>query len=401
MNEIQRKWVYLEPIFGRGSLPSEASRFNRVDVEFRVILQDISKDSRLVALCNRQSLGRTLEQTIDQLNRCQRALNEFLEQKRTAFPRFYFLGDDDLLEILGQSTNPTVIQMHLRKLFQGIDKVIFDQRNENILVMVSSEGENVKLVKPVKIVPQVEIWLSELSNEMRSTLKKLTGDCLKEEQLDPGKYPSQVLCLSEEIRFCKDVETILSAKSSIATFKKQLLTQLEMMTKTTVEERVLQLKLKSLILDLIHHISILDELESGDHSSKDCWLWQKQLRFYFEGSNVIIKQSNAQFEYTFEYQGNAPKLVHTPLTDKCYLTLTQALSMGLGGNPYGPAGTGKTESVKALANLMGRQVLVFNCDEGIDVHSIGRIFVGLIQSGAWGCFDEFNRLDKVGFISII
>lgn len=75
-----------------------------------------------------------------------------------------------------------------------------------------------------------------------------------------------------------------------------------------------------------------------------------------------------------------------------YLTCMQAMSMGLGGNPYGPAGTGKTESVKALGQQLGRQVLVFNCDEAIDVKAMTRILVGLIKCGAWGCFDEFNRL---------
>jgi dynein heavy chain 2 len=116
---------------------------------------------------------------------------------------------------------------------------------------------------------------------------------------------------------------------------------------------------------------------------------------------VKMRMVSAEFDYTYEYQGNAPKLVHTPLTDKCYLTLTQAMFMGYGGNPYGPAGTGKTESVKALGGAFGRQVLVFNCDEGIDSKSMGRIFVGLVKCGAWGCFDEFNRLlpDQLSEIS--
>eukprot|EP00955_Chlamydomonas_euryale_P013231 142636-Chlamydomonas_euryale.AAC.4 len=73
---------------------------------------------------------------------------------------------------------------------------------------------------------------------------------------------------------------------------------------------------------------------------------------------------------------------------------SQGMALGYGGNPYGPAGTGKTESVKALGQAFARQVLVFNCDEQFDFKSMGRIFVGLVKCGAWGCFDEFNRLDE-------
>lgn len=70
------------------------------------------------------------------------------------------------------------------------------------------------------------------------------------------------------------------------------------------------------------------------------------------------------------------------------------MAKGLGGNPFGPAGTGKTETVKALGQQLGRLVLVFNCDEAIDVKAMTRILVGLIKCGAWGCFDEFNRLSR-------
>nr|CAD2185458.1 unnamed protein product [Meloidogyne enterolobii] len=408
LSEIQRKWVYLEPIFGRGSLPSEAARFNRIDAEFRIIINDISRDNRIISLCsgNSTALGRTLEQLVDQLNRCQRALNDFLEEKRGAFPRFYFLGDDDLLEIVGQSTNPTVIQSHLKKLFQGINRVAFDTQLQNIRAMISAEGETVQLIKPVQIVPKVEIWLEALGEEMRNTLQKLVVDCLHERSLDPSRYPSQVLCLSEQIRFCSDVEKCLSnvggnPTENLTAYRRQLIKQLEQLSGSSTDDPLGQLKLKALVLDLIHHISILDQLVVAENNqSVICWTWRRQLRFYLVSGLVIVRHADHEFNYSYEYQGNAQKLVNTPLTDKCYLTLTHALAMGLGGNPYGPAGTGKTESVKALAGLLGRQVLVFNCDEGIDVNAISRIFVGLVQCGAWGCFDEFNRLTK-GVLSAV
>ena len=395
LNVVQRKWVYLEPIFARGALPSQSSRFAAIDDDFCGIMNSVAKDSKILTLLRYPGIKDVLGRLTEQLERCQRSLADFLEEKRSTFARFYFLGDDDLLEILGQAKNPMVIQSHLKKLFAGIFEVSFAGDQKSISAFKSIDGEVVSLLQPVKVVEDVEIWLTHLTNEMRSTSRSSLGQCLHEK--DMNKHSQQVLSVCDYIHFTADTSSAITKGklSALISGYREELAKLTTHTQSSQNKSIVfEMKIKSMIMDVIHFLDVAETLDRKGVSDVDDWQWQKQLRYYFKEKDCMLRMGDADFTYTHEYQGNAQKLVHTPLTDKCYITLTQAMSNGYGGNPFGPAGTGKTESVKALGNAMGRQVLVFNCDEGIDYKSMGRIFAGLVQCGAWGCFDEFNRLDE-------
>ena len=159
-------------------------------------------------------------------------------------------------------------------------------------------------------------------------------------------------------------------------------------------EKAVRKKMMVLITIETHNRDTVEKLIKEKIIKQDAFQWQSILKFYYndKDKNIDIKIADARLKYGFEYLGNGSRLVVTPLTDRIYVTATQALHLKMGCAPAGPAGTGKTETTKDLAGAVGKPCYVFNCSPEMNYRNMGITFKGLAASGSWGCFDEFNRL---------
>lgn len=179
-NQAQLKWMYLEEIFldnkFRLQLPTEAMQFDGLHRIFKVLMENTRKNPKIMVLCKTPELLDELNQLFEGFEICQKSLNKYLDTKRNSFPRFFFLSDNELLSVLG-NTNPNCIQEHIVKMFDNVGSLMFVMNNrKNTLVeaMVSCEKETMEFKNKVLIEGLVESWMKNVLKEMWLSNRYLT-----------------------------------------------------------------------------------------------------------------------------------------------------------------------------------------------------------------------------------
>ncbi|XP_030605544.1 dynein heavy chain 11, axonemal [Archocentrus centrarchus] len=422
--EVQRTWAYLESIF-KGcddicqQLPADTHRFKAIDAEFQELMLSSTKIKNVIEATNKPHLFEKLEDLQKRLAFCEKALGEYLETKRLAFPRFYFISSADLLDILSKGSRPREVTVHLSKIFDNLSDLEFSKNkqlsNPKVAVgMYSKEREYVPFQTECFCRGPVEAWLTHLEESMKECVRGHLFEAVSMYEDRPREqwileFPAQVALTGSQVWWTNDMELVFKRleegfESALKDYNKKQISQLNLLIGMLLGELSSgdRQKIMTICTIDVHARDIVASLIAKKVTTSQAFQWLSQLRHYWneQHRHCYINICDAQFIYSYEYLGNTPRLVITPLTDRCYITLTQSLHLNMSGAPSGPAGTGKTETTKDLGRAMGVMVYIFNCSEQMDYKSIGNIYKGLVQTGAWGCFDEFNRI-PVDVLSVV
>lgn len=330
----------------------------------------------------------------EMLDEIKSGVNAYLERKRLYFPRFFFLSNNEMLQILSETKNPQNVQPFLCKCFDGIDRLQMDA-DGSIDAMLSIMKEKINFMQKIPITTggSVEKWLLSVEKEMYAAVRNeiINGyaDYVTTDRIDWAlNWAEIVVLVIANIFWTSDVHTCLlkQDRDLLMNVYKEIQQNLEEVTEAIRSNEVTNLNritLKSLCILDVHMKEITEKLVNDKNSSINDFQWIAQLRYYWIDQDIIIKILNAKVSFGYEYLGNFQRVVMTPLTERCYRSVLLAYQHKLNASIEGPTATGKSETIKDMAKALAIQLKVFDCSADLDYRSIGKFLKGTALSGAW------------------
>ena len=397
LGEIQRTWSYLEPLFVgseevKRELPEDAKRFEGIDSNVKGELSTCWTMLNVEQSCNQDGLLKRLESIQAQLEICKKSLSDFLDGRRRQFPRYYFTSEADLLDILSNGSQPEKVLKHTSKVYLACRTLLLDKERTPddrpyAVTWVSEVGvENVSFEPRVAMVGKVEIYQQTILSAMKTALfNNLKRSVVRYKSMsrsewlmhkkpapnpkDDASDPAQIILLTLAVYYVEEVETVFRDYSDVTKAKANYMKKFSELQVDQLKEliRLTQTKLNKsdrtrvmvcITMDA-HARDIVLGMIRDNVQECSAFQWQSQLKHKYRkspptasfvnrdlhlrgdgGERAEIAIADAIVPYDYEYLGNGPRLVITPLTDRIYVTATQALNLKMGCAPAGPAGTG-------------------------------------------------------------
>ena len=413
-SDIQFKWLSMFDIFGSNSkikelLPQEGSRFHYISTDMKNLLKRVPSLSHLIDISSIPNFHMSLSKILNALISIRNSLNDFLESYREQYPRFYFLGNDELLRILGSTNSIETVSRYMQKMFGSISTI---QSKDKIIYGIKSvDGEifNIENKINISMYETPSQWLNELEHQISNTLlnniKSCSNELLEGAQLCDliDAYPFQVLLVSFQIYMTKVIDLASKKSDIVAIFEnlKNLKVKLHLANNNSnLADLIIKRKTENLIIEVLYYLFTTTALLETEENYFSAVKWKYIHRMYFANGSasdktcLMFSHGSYATDYGMEYIGIPERLIYTKNLIQCSISLMESRGQGYGGCLFGPAGTGKTESIKMLGQNVGKVVTVFNCDETYTFCVISRLLFGIAQVGAWSCFDEFNRLNE-------
>lgn len=221
--KVQSQWMSLVLVFTGGEIakqmPQESKMFKNVDTQWKKIMERVAEQKLVIPCCQNDLLTNALPSMQDDLEKCQKKLETYLEKKRGVFPRFYFCSNSDLLKILSIGTDPNQIQDDFEKMFDAISRVSFDRVDRRLIKAINFDWggttETIELDEAVKADGNIEDWLVRLEAAMRISMRTVCQNGAQECHTMGliefvHKYPSQVALLGIQLIFTDKVSDCLN-----------------------------------------------------------------------------------------------------------------------------------------------------------------------------------------------
>eukprot|EP00931_Biecheleriopsis_adriatica_P100950 TRINITY_DN76187_c0_g1_i1.p1 TRINITY_DN76187_c0_g1~~TRINITY_DN76187_c0_g1_i1.p1 ORF type:complete len:4582 (-),score=777.11 TRINITY_DN76187_c0_g1_i1:88-13833(-) len=437
---FQNDWKHLEPVFvGRDiskHMPTEWQFFRKADNVWRQLVDTTIDKPAIFEVSKQPDLLERLTSSCKLLEKARKGLTGYLQSRRIAFPRFFMITDEKLIEILIDVKHLSLMQPHLRICFPGIWEVRSPHDAQSaysqVQLMVSGSGRcfeaiplDSDVLSSASFDGGIEEWFRDLETSMQSALKSSCmqalrgrasqdrsewlvadhGEEVSERRSRFSEAPFQAILCADEVLRTQEIAQAIS-DNSLPSLLDQIngeMNQLCQITSSDLRPVAVHL-LPALLGHDAHCRDVLDHLITQRVTSISDFDWLSRLRYYVElESDYLVSDDVAQVKvgmgvflhtYEYEYYGVAPRLIMTPQTERAYRALCCALGMNQGAALQGPTGSGKTETIKDVAKALAVMCFSILCTPSFDVKDASRYLQGAISSGTWCCFEQLQTAES-------